>query len=239
MEGGLVVCTRCKKKAPPTEVCPICGSSRLSGSRPGRERLERDLRATISSPEIRIVSIGEWNATDVTPSSSLIVCTDLALLSGGCEDLRKKERLMIAFRRLADRAISSSSTLCIQANYALLNEAKTWLTADGLREAYAKEFTERTAFRLPPAYRLAKIIFRGNEPAIRIIFERLLNEASLIGGITVQGLYPVEHRGAREERWIAHVAAPAETPDAAFFGALAPAVASDALIDLDPVAFFE
>jgi primosomal protein N' len=149
------------------------------------------------------------------------------------------ERLIIALRRLADRAISSSSTLCIQANYALLTEAKTWLTAEGLRDAYAKEFAERTAFKLPPSYRLAKIIFRGNEPAIRIIFERLLNEASLIGGITVQGLYPVDHRGAREPRWIAHIAAPAEMPDAAFLSALAPAVASDALIDLDPVAFFE
>ncbi len=239
VEGGTTICSRCHKKTPAITICATCGSSNLSGSRPGRERLEKDLRATIASPDIRIVSIGEWNASDVTPSHSLIVCTDLSLLSGACEDLRKKERLIIAMRRLADRANASSSTLCIQANYILLNEAKTWLTSDGLRDAFSHEFAERMTFKLPPAYRLAKIIFRGNEPAIRTIFERMLDDASRIGNVTIQGLYPVEHRGTREARWIAHVIAPQELPESAFLSALTPAVASDALIDLDPIAFFE
>ncbi len=237
--GGATICSRCHKKAPNTDVCAVCGSSNLTDSRPGRERLEHDLRARINSNDIRILSIGEWNAGDSLPQQSLVVCTDLALLSGGVEDLRRKERLILAFRRLADRAASSSSTLCIQANYALLTEAKSWLSAEGVRTSYDRELTERKTFRLPPAFRLAKIIFRGNEPAIRIVFERLVERVSQRSGMAVNGLFPVAHRLPHEQRWIAHLTAPLVTNDDELAEALAPAIESNALIDLDPIAFFE
>jgi primosomal protein N' len=239
IEAGRAVCIRCKRKSESAASCEVCGSSNLSSARPGRERLERDLRPRFGPADLRILSAGEWNAMDELPHRSLIVCTDLALLSGGAEDLRRKERLIVGMRRLADRAASSSSVLCIQADAALLAEARQWLTGSGLKESMEREYAEREAFRFPPAYQLVKIIFRGNEQAVRLPFERLAERLSIDPAFRLNGLFPVPFRVQRDPRWIAQIVTPLSTDERAIADAVEPALSSNAIIDLDPIAFFE
>jgi primosomal protein N' len=239
VKSGELICLRCHLKEAMNLTCPVCNGSQLSKSRAGRDKLERDLRQA-GFDTVRVYSIGEWNAMNKIPAKNLLILTDLSLFSGGVEDLRKKERLMIAFRRLADTCASADSKLLIQADAMLLTEAKSWLTGEGCTEAFKAEWKERELFRLPPAFRLLKIIFRGNEGyairQINMLKERVRSEASF----AITGPFPVIHRPSnRAPRWIGHVSAPAGTKTEAFEQLIRPLLDTNTIFDLDPIAFFE
>jgi primosomal protein N' len=239
VRAGKLACLRCSHEQDMTLTCPVCGGTDLSASRAGRDRLADDLRKK-SLTDVRILSIGEWNALNDLPKNSLIVLTDLSLFAGRAEDLRRKERLIIAFRRLADAALCAQSALAVQADALLLSEAKTWLSPEGCKRALRKELEEREMFRLPPAFRLLKIIFRGNEGHAQRQMDVIRHRIGASSPFALSGPFPVLYRPFhRSQRWIAHVSAPYSTKTQAFERLIEPLLASDTLFDLDPVAFFE
>jgi len=217
--------------------CPVCGSSDLSRAKAGRDRLRSDLDAN-GFNDVTICSLTEWNACANIPKNSLVIMTDLSLLSGGAEDLRKKERLIIAFRRLVDTC--DSSTLMVQGDAGLCTEAKQWLTPHGCMDALTHEIEERRAFGLPPVTRLLKMIFRGNQGYASRQLEAVQARINTHSAMAVQGPYPILNRPShRQERWIGHLVMPMETPAERIRSAVEPLLSSDTILDLDPIAFFE
>lgn len=238
VQDGKLICLRCNNQEMMNLACPVCGGTDLSKSRAGRGQLEKDLEG--KNLKASVLSIGEWNAQNDIPQNSLVILTDLSLFAGGVEDLRKKERLIIAFRRLADACASSNAHLVIQSDAGLLAEAKNWLNTEGCEHAMRNELKERELFRLPSAFRLLKMIFRGNEGhAIRQLGQ-LKDRMEPNAPFMISGPFPVLHRPShRTPRWIGHVSAPFGTKTEAFEHLIEPLLSSDTLFDLDPIAFFE
>ena len=182
---------------------------------------------------------------------SLTILTDLSSLSGGTEDARRRERLVIAFRRLADDCASMNAQLAVQSDALLLTDARSWLTVEGCAAALTREYADRKTFALPPATRLVKIIIRGPLHHAQQIVQTLrspLRPAPSTPSVhsgqalhpSTSGPYPVPHLpGSREPRSIIHLTFPQTTPDTAIQALLDPLLDDSMLIDLDPIAFFE
>lgn len=217
--------------------CPLCGGTDFSRSRPGREALTRDLQN--KQLTAMVASLGEWHAstTHLAPQS-VVVLTDFSLLAGASEDIRRRERLIIAFRRLADVCGARDAHLVVQGDAAMLDDARRWLTAEGCREALQQEWDERSAFHLPPAARLVKLIVRGGGRAANEVHAELTRTAP--PHATIDGPFAVEKLpGTRTPRAVIHVTFPASTPDTAIQRLILPILTTNVLADLDPVALFE
>jgi primosomal protein N' len=228
-----LICMRCHHTAASTVMCPTCGGSDLSRARPGRERLIADLDRHGFHKNVHVFSLGEWNELNELPSHACIVVTDLSLLAGAAEDVRRRERLIVATRRIADQCAVVNGTLILQGEAQLLTDATTWLTAEGCEAALTRELRDRETFGLPPAVRLIKIIIRGTrEDAQRVL--------TTLDPSVASGPWPVTHlASSRLPRWIIHLTLPKETTDEAITALLAPLRQTNILVDLDPVAFFE
>lgn len=240
VQSGRLICLRCGNVKDMDVTCPVCGSVDLSKSKTGRDALDRSLRAAYPNADIRILSIGEWNAQEDIARTSLVICTDLALFAGGAEDMRRRERLIISFRRLANACESANATLAVQADAQLLTDAKSWLTSEGCEDAMRRELRERELFRLPPMFRLLKMIFRGNEQHARRLLDSLSARIPPNAPFVVSGPFPVLHRPKeRIPRWIGHCSAPFGTSLEEFIHMIEPLLQTDTILDLDPVSFFE
>ncbi len=232
-----LMCQRCKHEEPMPIACPSCNGTDFSKSRPGRDALARDLAK--ENLHATVHSIGEWHAASASlEPQSLVVLTDLSLLPGMSEDIRRRERVIMSLRRLADICVSSDTHLVVQGDPALLDEARLWLTSTGCEEALKREWDERKAFQLPPATRLVKLIVRGSPAAADQLMTklrpRLPQNASLNGPFTVERI-----PGTRTPRAIIQAVFPPSTPDSAIQTALSPVLSDQILVDLDPIAFFE
>ncbi|MBD3251596.1 hypothetical protein GF380_04060 [Candidatus Uhrbacteria bacterium] len=233
-----LLCKRCNQHDTMSPVCPVCRGTDLSKSRPGRERMESALARYKPAP-IQIHSIGSWNTAKI-PEKGLIVLSDLSLFVGSTEDLRKQEQRIIHGRRLATEALRTQSTLVVQADSSLLTAYKSWLKTEGCELAMREELKERALFRLPPAWRLVKIIIRGNEGHVKrqksLLEQRLQPNDPFI----LNGPYEVQHvPNSRAQRFILHLSAPQGTPLKTIEYVLEPLMRTDVLLDLDPIAFFE
>ncbi|HWQ99876.1 MAG TPA: hypothetical protein VN397_03460 [Candidatus Methylomirabilis sp.] len=240
IQGGRMVCMRCHGSTETTLTCPACGGQDLSRSRPGRERLMKDLHAHGFDGKVHIVSIGEWNERTDIASNAFVILTDLSLLSGGAEDVRRRERLIVSFRRLADACQSADATLVVQSDPILLADAKSWLTGSGCLNALRHEAVERAQFHLPPATRHVKIIVRDSEQAATDLLRTMKAPVAAIRGATLSGPFPVLFRpSSTSGRLVVHLTVPSDTTDSAIVEVLQPILSTNALIDLDPVAYFE
>lgn len=240
VEKQTLYCKRCNHRAPLIIECPSCGGTQFAFSKPGRLRLNEAIeKQHLLNTEV--VSIGEWNSIPTIPENSIVLLTDLSLLAGAREDLRKTEQTIIAWRRLVDTCAITQSTLIVQGDPATLNQAKDWLDGTLCFQAFEKELKERKTFQLPPTARLTKLIFRGNQVHAERILGILRDNSKTIPDISISGPFAVQFRPShREARWIGHITAPLSTPLQTIIRLLAPiAEQTDTLIDLDPIAFFE
>jgi primosomal protein N' len=238
-ENGLL-CSRCHFRTEMKMTCPSCGGTDLSRARPGRNRIMRDLVAHGYMTGTSVLPLGEWNDKTDLPPHALVIVTDLALLPGAGEDIRRKERLIVAFRRIADICASSDASLVIQSDPALIADAKAWLTSEGCTQALKREQLEREQFQLPPSVRLVKCILKGTEDDMKRKVQELTFAFNELRDAKTAGPFPVLFRThSRLPRWIAHVMVPADTKDDVIRKYLLPVLSLDDLVDLDPIAFFE
>ena len=239
LKNGELICKRCHQKKAVFNECPKCHGTTLQFAKPGRDRLKEEL-AKNGYQDIQVLSLGEWMQFHELPKDALIILTDISLLGGGVEDLRKKERLIIAWRRLCAFIENANAELITQGRPEILTEAKTWLSMDGCANALQKELEDRIAFHLPPATRLVKLIFKGSENHANRQLERLRHDLRSQDGIRIQGPFPVLYRPShRIPRWIGHIYIEKNRSNEAIINALIPIYQTDTIIDLDPIAFFE
>lgn len=236
-EGGAAVCRRCDWRGEAPPACGRCGGSDLGKSLPGIDRL-RDAMSK-HEPELRI----DWRDTSPAslesplPEGALVLVTDgESLAGGGVEDVRRLERLVVAYRRLANAVARVDGSLLIQSSDAHLSDWHAWLAADGFSAFRERERHGRSIFGYPPAGRLYKAIVRGDQT----MAERWGREAERLfaSRAELRGPFPVPFQPkSRTPRFIWHVLPKADVSERELMPALAK-LSARALIDLDPIAFF-
>ena len=230
------LCRRCGHKESLPLSCPQCKGSDLAKSMVGSELLQKQLDKAFSNADIKVLDISEWQLQNLPPQS-LVVVTNLNFIGGYTEDIRRKERLVIAFRRLAAQASLSKCELIVQGPEGLVNECPTWLTDVGLQKAWSKELADRKQFGYPPVRLLIKLIVMSEMDAVDPITIQLQTVLSPTGW-EVRGPYPVENRpNTRESRVIYHLIPPSDLKRAQIIPILT-SFSSLGILDLDPIAFF-
>ncbi len=233
-------CPHCAWSAPLPDTCARCGGVDLGKSLPGIERLRAAWEK--HAPEIPV----EWRdsrneSIDAPlPVGALVVVTDPSLLGGFSEDVRRRERLVIAWRRLAARVADVGGSLLIQIPPQnadapdIRSSYASWLTTEGYASYRTQELAERHTFQYPPTHRLIKCVLEGSEESVR----RWMAGAQKTVPAEWRGPYPVEFRPrSRAPRFVVHALFPPQITESALVETLTPLKGS-AWIDLDPIAFF-
>lgn len=229
-------CRRCLTTTNLPLECPNCGGTELNKSIPGMERLKQAWQNHL--PDISI----EWR--DLTNEQldppfaqhTLVVVTQPAFLGSGSEDLRRRERQCIAFRRLAARLTETGGRLILQCEESDIPQWSSWLTQEGLQAFFQEERSTRHLFRYPPSARRIKIILEGDEA--HAFAWQAKNKTHLPARAVWEGPFQVSYRrNGQSARTIWHLILPPEIPEQSLIQALEP-FANEAIIDLDPIAFF-
>ncbi|MDO8583606.1 MAG: hypothetical protein Q7R83_00305 [bacterium] len=227
-------CVHCGKQVDPPLVCPTCGNSDLGKTWPGIEKLKQAWIKHESKTNV------DWRTLEIAeldrpfPDKALVVMTDAALLGGGGEDIRRQERQCIAFRRLANRVRAVGGVFSIQCEPTMAYAFSSWLTTDGLTAFQQTERESRRVFGYPPAKRVVKLLFTSSVDR-RTAFEEALRKT---GAELIRGPWAVLARTpSKEGRFAYHAVFAADTPESTLRGRLA-SFAKEAIIDLDPIAFF-
>ncbi len=221
-------CKRCGRNADIPLSCPSCGGTDFLRGLPGMEELRKQCDAAFGPNRVRVDDMLGFERD----TRSLVIITDLSLLAGATEDIRRRERLIIAWRRIAAACETMHAHLCVQGSEELMGECRSWLTVDGFTAAWKKECHERRVFGFPPAVRLVKLLCDGTADHAQQIVNDL--RTSISSDWSVNGPYPVPFRAAtRTPRYVIHLIGPLGS-DPTVYGL----PSSVCHIDLDPVAFF-
>ena len=232
--GASALCRRCGKKSSPPDECPSCGGFDFSRSRSGTDRIARQIQ-TDSKREVPIVDVTSFYGMNL-PDRVLVVLTDLALIGGAVEDIRRRERLVIATRRIAAKIASVNGELFASGSDEGIDEAQNWLTADGVAKTWESEKADRRSFGYPPMVWMAKILVDGTEQKASALLSSIQDR--LPSGMELRGPFPVPFRAkSRKMRYVIHLVAKGSVTEKALRLLLEPLVGR-AIIDLDPIAFF-
>ncbi len=229
-------CLRCNFTAPLPDTCAKCGNAELNKSAIGTQSLSAVLAKQFPGADIKIFDLSDWMSQSVTPNAVFVV-TNVSHIGGFAEDVRRRERLIIAFRQLAAQACVAKCDLIIQGPEELIQEIPSWLKPQGLKNALSAELADRRAFGFPPARILVKLIVSGDEEKSRQT-KTQLDALTQNNGWSVRGPFNVEFRPkSREQRWIFHILPPNQAKKDEIVQALTP-LAALGILDLDPIAFF-
>lgn len=236
-EETRAVCRSCSHTQALPLTCDSCGSADLGKAIPGIEQLKK----AWSRAEPAIVI--DWRDTtnelleQPIPPKSLVALTLSHLFGGAIEDVRRTERRMIAARRLMNRVRRAEGRLIIQTPEQDLETWPSWKTTDGVKRTSDAELETRRLFHYPPTWRRVKCLIDGTETTVATWLtqaKQLLREQG-----TIEGPFPVEFRrpgsGARS---VVHLLFSPEISESSLVELLQP-LATSALIDLDPIAFFK
>ncbi len=229
-------CRTCGKTAALPLACESCGGTSLNKSWPGLVTLKEAWAKHETDLAVSWRDLSNESMDAPFPKQVLVVVTDGALLGGISEDIRRQERRLIAFRRLASHVAIADGSLIIQCHEDLSNGWADWLTPEGVEAAMERERKERKTFGYPPAIRLVKIITQGDENAAHTWMRGIKDILPPI--VSIRGPFAVRFRpSSGSARWIWHIIFPKDIPEARLISLLRPH-ARGAIIDLDSVAFF-
>lgn len=235
LDGENAICRRCRKKQSAVTTCPSCGGADFSKSRAGKKKVAEQLALRYGRESVQAYDLAEWHRLSLRPCS-LVVVTDFSLIGGYAEDIRRRERLIIAWRRLAAVVQNAQAELVVQGSEDLLTQARDWLTPEGLKRCWEEEFKERKMFGFPPAKRRIKCVFNGSEEKAKEFEARLV--AKLGDVWKCEGPFPVAFRPkSRQPRFVIHLLPDKTLSDEQIKSSLIP-YAKEAIIDLDPIAFY-
>ncbi|MEK7473466.1 MAG: hypothetical protein AAB668_01920 [Patescibacteria group bacterium] len=236
-EINAAACRRCGWMGSPPLSCLSCGGFDLGKSIPGIERLksawakhERDIPV-----EWRTLVVDEYEAT--LSQHAIVVVTDASFLSGAVEDIRRDERLVAAVRHLASRVQAVGGRLILQASEHHATLLETCVTTDGYRAYRDRERALRESFGYPPSVRLVKALVDGNASDASRWIETAAPSVKTAGG-ELRGPYAVAYRPRRRKaRWVVHAVFPKTVEHRRLMAIFQP-LTKNAIIDLDPIAFF-
>lgn len=185
-------------------------------------------------PAIPIFHLPDLHARGI-PKNALVILTDIAGIGGAIPDIRKKERAVIAWRRLCSRVARSGSRLHVQGDEDYLEDAKTWLTPTGLHKTWAAETASRAAFKYPPTHRRIKVMVAGDNDMAGNMMDEIAKQ--LPDDWAAEGVHEAPPAPGRRPRWIIHLVP--ERPDQTHLeiDKILKKIAKHAMIDLDPIAF--
>ncbi len=233
----LAACRRCNHKMPMPLECPKCRGANLTKSMIGAQALQQKFDQAFPGADIKVLDAHEWQFKS-PPLNALVVLTNLSFIGGFSEDMRRKERLVIGFRRLVAQSCVAKSKLVVQGPEELVGQAPNWLTAEGLAKTWEIELKERAEFQFPPARQIVKLIIPGKEANMPEITQQIAQICEKFPGWSFRGPYPVEFRPkTREPREVFHLLPPESLSRDELIQCLEPFTAFG-LIDLDPIAFF-
>lgn len=233
--GSYGLCRKCGRKSPLPLDCPQCGGTDFSRGRPGLDRLTQQISKMESAPSIKIINLTQAQENPF-PKNSLVIINDAALLAGAVEDIRRRERLVVAWRRLAAKAQIAGATLIVQGRDEVLALCQRSMSAEGLVEERKLEMNERHLFNFPPSSRLVKLLVDGDERNATELLKRLIE--TFPGNWNIAGPFLVPYRSStRTPRSIIQVTLPLSVPEKELYTAFDP-FKLEAYIDLDPIAFF-
>lgn len=231
------LCTRCNLTKPLPALCPACGSLNLSKAVIGADGLARAIKQRFPNADIKVMDLPEWLQQPLRPGS-LLIATNIAYIGGYSEDIKRKERLVIAFRRLAAQSCVAKCKLVAQGNSPLIDSAPSWLNAEGVKKTWQIELKDRQAFAYPPSQTVIKLIMMGKYQDSSIIKDKLETFTSNNPGWGYRGPFPVEYASkTREPRHIFHILPPKNLTREVLIDELS-VLTSYGIIDLDPIAFF-
>lgn len=226
-------CKKCNAKTPLPASCPNCQGSNFSKSMIGCDEMQRQAQKEFPKADIKVLDLHDWS-TASAPAESLLIITELAFIGGRTEDIRKKERLITAFRRIAAQAANTRSRLIVQGHEELLDQCLNWLTPSGLLKAWRQEWQDRDNFHFPPAHRLVKLIVINRQQDLTDIIKQTLNRPDW----QVNGPWPVENMTkTRNPRLIYHILPPGHLTREQVAEQVT-CLIKLGIIDLDPIAFF-
>ncbi|MCR4278708.1 MAG: hypothetical protein NUV81_02260 [bacterium] len=189
----------------------------------------------LGSSSIPIFNLSDLHQTGL-PKNALVILLDIAGIGGVIEDIRKKERGVIAWRRLCSRLSLFNCRLLVQGDEAQLEEARSWLTPTGLKATWETESKSRHTFKYPPAHPRIKIIVIGDKNVASNVLSDLENR--LPNSWTAEGVHEVQMSASRTTRWIIHVLPKKADQDPNEIHEILRKFAKTCIIDLDPIAFF-
>ncbi len=233
------VCARCRTCGRTSSLpldCASCHGASLNKSWPGLVTLMQAWAAHEATISVSWRDLSNENMDAPIPKHALVLVTEATLLGGGREDVRRIERRLITFRRLASRVSVAQGALIVQCHEDVAQDWPLWLTNTGVKATMAREREERRLFGYPPAVHLTKIIVNGDEATARAWIERA--HAAIGSSLQARGPFPVLQRArSRPSRWIWHLLFSSDGPSAKERQALA-SIARGVIVDLDPIAFF-
>lgn len=234
------LCKRCGRRFPLPLVCESCGGSELTRGLPGKDRIASQCESYFKTARVRVVDAMDLDAVFVgsrAKNGDVVIIPDLALLGGASEDIRRRERLVIAWRRIAASVEARGGCVIAQGTEELIAACPEWLTANGLCAAWRTELEERRLFGFPPATRFVKLIVTtAYDTVAQSVTQSVRADAPQEW--SVRGPYPVPFRPhTRSPRYVIHVSIPLKTSEETV-GNFFHSYADQAIIDLDPVAFF-
>ncbi|MBD3281344.1 hypothetical protein GF391_01215 [Candidatus Uhrbacteria bacterium] len=231
------LCRRCGKKQDMPPACPMCGSVNLAKAVIGSDGLLRACRQHFARADIKVLDTHEWLRQILQPDS-LLIATNINYIGGYVEDIRRMERLVISFRRLAAQSCVAKCKLIVQGASPLIDTCPSWLTGQGVRKTYDLELQDRQAFGYPPAQTMAKLIAPGKIEDSLVIQSKLQTICDNKQGWRFRGPFTVEYWSKnREPRCVFHILPPYGVDRAQLVDELA-VLTAFGIIDLDPVAFF-
>jgi len=230
-------CPRCLKTKPLPVGCPVCGSTNLSKAIIGSDALLKVCRQRFPQADIKVLDLHEWLQQSLRQNSVLIV-TNIAYIGGYSEDIRRSERLLLAFRRLAAQSCVAKCKLVVQGYAPLIDSCPSWLGFDGVKKQWDMEAIDRQKFGYPPALVLAKLLVLGKLEDAEIVKSKLQDICELSPDWSFRGPYPVEYWSkTREPRCVFHIIPPQNSPRQAILDQLS-VLTAFGILDLDPIAFF-
>ncbi|HEU0051446.1 MAG TPA: hypothetical protein VFQ60_05335 [Patescibacteria group bacterium] len=234
-EADRSLCRQCGKKYPLPLACPLCGGADLGKSWPGIEKLKRAWNKLAPEKIVDWRTLALEDLERPLAESSYVFVTDSSMLGGVSEDIRRRERQWIAFRRLANRVRLVHGELAIQCHAEHAYAWSLWLTEQGLAGSQEQERNERRLFQYPPSIRVVKIIFEDQESHLPFLEQELRDK---IRPQEIRGPFSVAYRPkSRKQRFIYHLIFPPNETESLLLDRLTP-FAGRSIIDLDPIAFF-
>jgi primosomal protein N' len=220
-------CRRCGWKGDPPLSCASCGGMDLGKALPGIDRLRTAFSKYEPDWTIDWRDLSNETLDRAYDPGSLVVMTDGSLLGGAGEDVRRRERTAIAFRRLADDVRRANGTLIVQCDEASSGDWVPWLSSDGFVAFQEQERDQRRLFGYPPMRRMVKLLTATADVL-----------ADIPHVLEKRGPYPVPYRTTKQEpRFVWQLLFEPNVTEAELIRIVQP-FAKRAIIDLDPIAFF-
>lgn len=233
-EGSHARCKTCGRQFDIPLSCAECGSARLERGLPGIDTLKSKWQKHQADIEVEWRDVSNESIEREFKPNACVVITLPKLLAGSSEDIRRRERLFIAYRRIANNISQAGGKLVLQTTEEETGQWHDWLNQTNAQTWIENEKRTRSVFKYPPTYLRVKILIEGGETKAA---QWLKGAKVALPQLQWEGPFPTEQSSARRRtRQAIHAVCDHSITEDQLIAWLTP-FAKEAIIDLDPIAF--